>query len=200
MKLLMSLLFLFLLTCKSNHETKVVKEKPDCSTYNEKYVQYNMANKKDSALYYIDKAINCDPDDDFFKTEKIKLLIKYEDYSKANSFAKELANLNDPIYKMLYGVLLLRQGKTNAENLLKEAYGLLNEATINYNDENSNLHFYKIGLDNYFQGREYSLDRIKKFKTHYPDEYNIELGNYIETLIVNSSKEEVLFELFHLNN
>ena len=199
MKIFIPILLLFLFCCKSNKEQKVSTQEVDCSIYNDKYVEYAMINEKDSALYYINKAIMCDPKDDFFKTEKIKLLIKHRDYSNAIPFAKELAIKNDPNYKMLYGVLLLKENNSNADDILDDARVIMVDVAKDYNENNSNLHFYKIALDNYFEGENYSLDMVKKFRENYVTEYDIELANNIENLIKNNSKRDVLLNLFNIN-
>ncbi len=200
MKLLIAILFFSLLTCNSNQEGVVKNNKNECSIFNEKYLEYSMLNKKDSALYYIDKAIDCNPKDDFFKTEKIKSLIHYEDYNSAISFAKKLAKENDPNFKLLYGTLLLKMNDENAEIQLKEAYNLFSINTKNYNQNDSSLDFYKIGLDNYFKGKKYSLLMLEKFKKNYPDKNNLQSADYLENLINTTSKESVLYKLFDIKD
>ena len=130
MKIVMLMTILLFMSCKSNQAKKDKTRKADCTEFNDKYVAYAMSDKRDSALYYIDKAIFCDPEDDFFKTEKIKLLLKYGDYSNAVEFAEKLSK-DDPLtYKMLYGILLLKQGDANADNVLKETYNLKPKSSI----------------------------------------------------------------------
>lgn len=199
MKVLFSTFILVFLTCNSNQGNKV-NIKKDCSIYNDKYVEYSSLNKSDSALYYINKAIKCDPKDDYFKTEKIRLLIKNNNYKSVISFAEELASKNDPNYKMLYGTLLLKNGDFQSEEILKEAYSLFKKSTKDYSVANSNLHFYQIALDNYFQGKEYSLNKIELYKKNYTDVHNKQLAEYIHNLILKKSKKDVLFVMFGIEN
>lgn len=190
---------LALLTCNSKH-SKEATISQDCSVYNDKYVEFRMNNRNDSAIYYIDKAIKCDPQDDFFKTEKVKLLINNQDYISATSVAEELAVKSDPNYKMLYGTLLLKNDDVQSEKNLKEAYSLFEKSTKDYSKANSNLKFYQIALDYYFQGKEYSLKKIEIYKKNYTDIHNTQLAEYIQDLILNRSKEDVLFAMYGMEN
>jgi len=200
MKILVLTLFLIFASCKSNQTKDETNQKIDCSKYNDKYVEFAMNNKKDSAFYYIDKAILCDPKDEFFKSEKMKLLIQYKDYENAVKLAKVMSNEGEPTYVMLYGILLMKQGDSESVKVLKKANSLLSKIVNDYSEENLNLHFYRIGLDNYFQGKNYSLKMVQKFRDSYVKEHEIQLANYIEDLINNESKENVLFNLFTIDN
>ncbi len=194
----MLLILAFSLTfCKSN-KTKDTSQDIDCSKFNDKYVEYRIVKNKDSALYYIDKAIACDVKDNFFKMEKVKLLVSYRDYLGASKLAYDLSKGNDPTFKMLYGVLLLKQNDTEADKVLEKSYTILSDNTKSYDDSNSNLHYYKIGLDNYFNGKNYSLQRVDEYKKNYNTPNNIQMAILMENLIKNSSKEELLFNLFNI--
>lgn len=199
MRLLILITFFLLISCKSNQTKKEVTQKADCSGFNDKYIEYVMADKRDSALHYIDKAIFCDPEDEFFKTEKIKLLLKYGDYPDAVQFAEKLSNDEAPTYKMLYGILLLRQdNNVKADIVLNEAYALLSEKTKIYDEDNSNLHFYRLGLDNYFKGKDYSIEMVKKFRENYTKEHDAQLADYMESLIINESSRNVLYKQYNI--
>jgi hypothetical protein len=201
MRLLILITFSLLISCKLNQTKKEEIQKADCSAFNDKYIEYLMADKRDSALYYIDKAIFCDPEDEFFKTEKIKLFLKYGDYSDAVEFAKKLSNDKAPTYKMLYGILLLKQNNNvKADIVLNEAYTLLSEKTKLYDKGNSNLHFYRLGLDNYFMGKDYSLEMVKKYRENYTKEHDAQLADYIENLITNESSRDILYKLYNIED
>lgn len=196
---ILSFMVVALATCNSQQSKKKVDTERDCSFLNDKYVESVMAERKDSAVYYIDKAILCDPQDNFFKFEKIKLLMNYDDFEGAKNAAKKMANAKSPTFEMLYGTILLKQNDVGADAVLKKAHESLISDTKNYSEDNSNLHFYRIGLDNYFKGKEYSLEKIDEFKANYSDKDKLGLANHIYDLINKETKEDVLYKIFNLD-
>ncbi|MEL4308794.1 hypothetical protein [Joostella sp. CR20] len=200
MKVYIGIMAIMLATCKSNSKGQEAKTKSQsCSVFNDKYIEYVMAEQKDSALYYIDKAITCDPDDDFFKFEKVKLLLKYGNYAAATSNVKDMMSDNSPTYEMLYGIILLKQNNSKAEKVLESAYDSFDKLTKEYEEENSSLQYYKLGLDNYFNGQNYTLEAIEKFKDNYKDQHNIALVDYLKDIVVQEAREDVLYKMFNMN-
>lgn len=195
------LILLSILSCNSkqankNNEQQSIRQ--DCSVYNEKYQEYAMANQKDSAFYFIDKAIDCEPEDTFFKTEKINLFIKYKEYSNAINFAKSLSESGDLTQRFLFGVLLLKEQRSNAETVLRQVYDEMMKKDFSYDDSNRSWHFYSIALVNYFENNEKALQLVDKFKSNYEDEYSKQLAEVITDLINSETKEKLLFKIFNM--
>ena len=197
MKLLLLIIICFNVSCNSK---KTGFSEKACKGFNEKYVEYASINKVDSALFYIDKSIKCDLESDFYKVAKVNLLISAEQYENASNC---LSNFNldiEPTYKMLKGVLLLKlQNNQEASDLLEEAYKHFKDAEAN-GKMDYNFIFYMIGLENYFNGSDFTIKSINDYEIAFEDNaYAIETLEFAKILIENSSKEESLYKMFNIN-
>lgn len=85
----------------------------------------------------------------------------------------------------------------NSKKILEECYSEFNKMK---EPTSSNL-FYKIALDNYFKGKDYSLNQVKEFKQTYKDKpYENQNIEALQELINKETKEIVLFKLFNIND
>lgn len=203
------LLFIFayllsLLNCNNNNNKKATndliteKEEVKCKEIYKKFNEKYVLEENDSALIYIDEAIKCNPKNNKYKYSKIKFLIEIKNYDDAiKQLDKFILLSNDPAFKLQKGVLLLKIKDEKSKQILEECYyeyQKLKEPTSN------NL-FYKIALDNYFEGKEYSLNEILKCKRQYQGkDYELQNIKVLEELINNKSKEEVLFNLYNIKD
>lgn len=177
---------------------KTEKDFSDCKKIYKKFNNKFVLEENDSALIYINQAIECNPKNTNYKFSKIRFLIGINNYKDAIKQTNELILIsNDPSFKLLKGILML---KTNDSNSLK----LLNESYTEYKqikDPTSGNLFYRIALDNFFKGKDYSLNEVKKFKDIYKGKaYENQNINALEELINNETKENVLFKLFSIND
>jgi hypothetical protein len=177
-------------------EKSATKEKAKCVILYDKYIEKFSARENDSALYYIDKCIKCDPSKNDNKYAKVQLLISMRDYKNAILVFSDF-KLDDPALKMQKGVLMLKINDTKAENILQESF--LEFCKIK--ELTSSNQFYKIALDNYFKGKEYALEEINKFKVTFKGkDYETQNINALESLIKSENKENVLFKVFNIRN
>lgn len=197
MRLLLLLIICFNVSC--NSKITGFSEKA-CKEFNEKYVEYALINKIDSALFYVDKSIKCDLESDFYKVAKINLLISDEQYENAINYLSNFKLDKEPVYKMLKGVLLLKlQNKQEALGLLEEAYNHFKDEETS-GEMDYNLIFYMLGLENYFNGSDSTINSIKDYKIALKDNaYAIETLEYAKILIETSSKEDSLYKMFNIN-
>jgi len=179
--------------CEKNKEKRsITNVKNDCQKYLQKHFNTVVVKKNDSALYYVNKAIDCDPTSINYKFTKVKFLIrlkKYEDAEIALNPIKE----NDLALKMLDGILKLKINNSDSKNTLSKVYTEYN----NIENPTSTQLFYKIALDNYFKGKEYSTNKILDYKKNFQSEYEKQNIGALEELILKETKENVLFKLFN---
>lgn len=163
-------------------------------------MKYASNNKIDSALFYIDKSIKCDTESDFFKFAKVNLLISAEQYENASNCLSNFNLVTKPTYKMLKGVLLIKlQNNQEASDILEESYDNFKDLEAS-GKMDYNLVFYKLGLDNYFNGSDFTIESINDYKIIFKDNtYAIETLEYVKILIENSSKEETLYKMFNID-
>lgn len=188
-----SLLFL----CCKGKETKepILKNQIDCT---KAYASFNkkVINKEnDSAIFYINKAINCDTTNSKYKFSKVKFLTDLKKYDDAIVTLDLLISPNEPSFKMLKGILKLKANNSDSEKFLKESYVEFKEIK---NPSSNNL-FYKIALDNYFEGKKFALNEIKKYRNLYSSPYEKQNIDYLEELISTKNKNEVLYGLFNIH-
>ena len=185
----------------------VFKEVSDSSIdsvklYQEKYLEFyqkwniNSRNKVliDSTLYYLNKQIEMNPRDYSLIIEKTIFLMKNNFYDKA-LLEIQIISEDGPFYKFLEGVISLKLDKDNSGKLLKEAHNEFIEYAKEYEDINDIL--WKVILDNYFEGKDYALKEIEKYKNKAEDKYQLYLYEEVKELILKMSKEEVLFNFIN---
>lgn len=201
------LIILFFASCKFDgkaQENKVTMIDEKCNDYyGEKYMTFfdawsinrNDTKLIDSTLYYLDKIISCDPEDSGSIQEKANFLIYNKLYERALKEIDSISNV-EPFFKMMSGTLSLKLNKENSEKLLKEAHRKSIQFVKEYNDPNDI--FWKIILDNYFQGKEYALTEIKKAKQNITDDYVISTFEELEKMINEKSKKEILYDIFNI--
>lgn len=197
--------FLLLISTVSSCQNKTniaekgaTQEKAKCEILYNKYIEKFSAREKDSALYYIDKSIKCDQNNNDYKYAKAQLLISNKDYKSAILVLGELNSaITDPTIKMQKGILNLKINEPSSKKILEECYADFKRIK----GPTSNNLFYKIALDNYFKDKDYALIEIEKFKQTYKDKgYETQNINALESLIKNESKENVLFKLFNIRD
>ena len=191
--------FLLLITTISSCQDKkiILEKKLDCEILYDKYLEKFSLREKDSALFYINKCIKCDPSKSENKFIKVQLLTSMRDYKNAILVFDDLKlGVDDPSLIMQKGVLMLKIQDANSKKILEESYSRLKKIeNPTFNNE-----FYKIALDNYFSNKDYSLNEVIKFKEKYKGKpYENQNINALEDLINKETKENVLFKLFSIN-
>lgn len=183
---------------KNNVNNVEKKSANDCKAIFRKFNEKLVVEENDSAFYYLDKAIECDPKNNSFKYSKVKFLTNIKKYEDAIKQLDELtSNSTDPSLKMQKGILKLKINAVDSKNVLEKCYAEFNQIE----KPTSSNSLYKIALDNYFKGKEYSLNKIKKFRQEYMGKpYETDNINALEELIKKESKENVLFKLFDIND
>lgn len=191
--------FLLLATTISSCQNKktIPKENLECEILYNKYLEKFSLREKDSALFYINKCIKCDPSKSDNKYIKVQLLTSMKDYKNAILvFDESKLAIDDPALIMQKGVLMLKIEDVNSKKILEESYGKLKKIE---NITSSNQ-LYKIALDNYFLDKNYSLSEVNKFKEKYKGKpYENQNITALEDLINKETKETVLFKLFNIN-
>lgn len=188
--------------CKKTPETQATVEvkkveNPDCKKLYKKYNNMYVQEQNDSALVYINKAIECDPINSNYKYTKVKFLAEIKKYDEALKEANNLAaNSSDPAFLFFKGIIMLKMKNKDADKILNDtynSYSQIKEPTA------SNI-FYKVALDSYIKGADYTLNEINKLKQKYKsDGYQMQNLTVIEELIKKENKETVLFKVFGLN-
>ena len=170
----------------------------ECKVFFDKYKKKMIIEENDSALIYIDKAIKCNPNNNSYKNSKVNFLISIKNYKEADKQLDELITItNDPAFRLLKGIIKLKDSDPQSEKLLVNSYDEFNQMK----EPTSNNLFYKIALDNYFKGKDYSLNQVKEFKQTYKDKpYENQNIEALQELINKETKERVLFKLFNIND
>ncbi|HFG0578558.1 hypothetical protein [Flavobacterium psychrophilum] len=170
----------------------------ECKVFFDKYKKKMIIEENDSALIYIDKAIKCNPNNNSYKNSKVNFLISIKNYKEADKQLDELITItNDPAFRLLKGIIKLKDSDPQSEKLLVNSYDEFNQIK---KPTSSNL-IYKIALDNYFKGKDYSLNQVEEFKQTYKDKpYENQNIEALQELINKETKEIVLFKLFNIND
>lgn len=164
------------------NSNKTVKDFSNCKEIYKKYNEKYVLEENDSALVYINQAIECNPKNSEYKYTKIRFLVEIRNYNDAiKQLDKFILNSDDPAFKMQKGILMLKINDTNSKQTLEECYSEFNKLK----EPTSINSFYKIALDNYFKGKEYSLNEVLKFKNEYKGKgYENQNIKFLEDLIV----------------
>lgn len=193
MKIYIVIILCLAIGCKTKKDSFNNK---NCQTYNDKYVEYAALRMIDSALFYVNKSIKCDQSSDFYKFEKVKLLVSAEEYEMAYDYLDSLLSHGETVFKMYKGVLGLKLQKNEAIILLQEAYNYFNDGEL----KNYDAAFYKSGLDNYFEGKKYAEKTIHTYKQLFQETpYAFEILEASRNIIDNNNKEQVLYKMFNIN-
>lgn len=195
---LTSVLLSFLALSNCSNKKNQVKNisNQDCDFFYKKFKENLMIEQNDSAIIYIEKAIDCNSEKKSYKSDKLRFLISIGKYEKAVNYLSELNSKNQDIsYSLLKSILLLKIKDKNAEISLEEVYTRYKKIK----NPNSTDLFYRIALDNFFKGKEYSLIELDKIKKNTElSEYEIQNFTALHNLINEKDKNSVLFSLFSI--
>lgn len=184
-----------MISCNSKSDNQKSIKRSDCIIFYKKFKEEVIKGQTKNALIAIDKAINCDPNNESFKSNKLRLLIELSKYNDAIKLINSYKS-DDNSFKMLKAVLKLKNKDTKAIDLLRECYNRYkNEREIT----TDNL-IYKIALTNFFDGEEKALKEIETSRTNSIEE-NIKTNlDTLEELITQYDKQNVLFKLYGISN
>lgn len=190
--LILSCLLLSIQFCCKNHKKKV---EIYCEDYNKLFVEFELVNRPDSALVYINKAIKCNPTEDFYKFSKVNFLNRQSNYIEAARLLKTLDYENELSLQLMVIALDMKTGRDSIDSKLNKIY-----TKINYHKfkVDASTIIYKIALDNYFKGGQYALNEIKEAKLDIKD-YNstLLLESIKQNIESGSSKQEIIYKLFN---
>ena len=195
MRLFLWLPALLLASCNPKNQ---VAFKDDCQNLSEKFIQFSSERQADSAMYYLDKTIDCDSESDFFKFEKVKYYVSLEQYENAYNYLDVLLSKNEPSYLTYKGALGLKLEKPEAEGFLRKAHEAYSDMSLNKINR-LNAVLYKIGLDNYFIGKEYAEKQIVKYRRKArKEEYKLQTIDFLENTMNSSNRKDVLLIIFNI--
>lgn len=198
---IISMTLILLSNCNSKKPASnivIEKENLKCKEIYKKYNEKFVLEENDSALIYINQAIECNPKSTNYKYTKIRFLVDINNYNDAiKELDKFIPNSDDPAFKMQKGILMLKINDDNSKQILEESYFEYNKLI----EPTSNNLFYKIALDNYFKSKEYALNEILNFKNKYKGkDYEMQNIDALESLVKSENKENVLFKLFNISD
>jgi len=190
--ILLTLIILFgFSSCKTSNNKS-------CELFYQSYGKFRNESKVDSALFYIDKTIQCNKNDFFYKIEKTKYLISIEKYRNA-IVELESVKKEDESSEVNYlkGVLLLKIRDEDGLVILTDVYK-------NYKREektlNSDSLYYYLTLVNFFDGKDATILKINENKQKYADDLaTYKTLDLLQSLISTKSKEEVMFKITNIN-
>lgn len=195
----MKLIYLLVITmsilgCNSKSENQKSIERSDCIIFYKKFKEEVIKGQKKNALIAIDKAINCDPNNESFKSNKLRFLIELSKYNDAIKLIDSYKS-DDNSFKMLTAVLKFKNKDAKAIDLLRECYNRYkDEREITTDDL-----IYKIALTNFFDGKEKALKEIDISRTNSKEE-NVKINlETLEELINQYDKQNVLFKLYGIS-
>lgn len=195
------LLITSLSSCQSKSEPKkilekeIIIDKPECEIIYNKYIEKVSKMENDSAIYFLDKSINCDPANNDYKFSKVQFFVDNQKYQEALNQLNEIKiDSIDPSLKLFSSVLKLKLNNDDADKDLREVYTKI--AKIK-KPTSSNI-FYKLALDNYFKDKNYALEQLKFHKKQYVSDYDKQNLDALENYIVTDDKRNVLFKIFNI--
>ncbi len=168
-----------------------------CEELNKIYVDYALKRKKDSALLFLNKAIECDPQNKLYRSSKVNFLVDDHNWLEASSEIKKMDYDDDVTLKMMIAVLDLKMEKVYADENLKKLYVEL-ENGLGSNYENVNYFSFYIALNNYFENKESALLELSKFENKRSDTQWKSTVEFLEDNISNLGKKEVLYKFFNI--
>lgn len=179
----------FILSCKQNN---------DCSYYYDEYLNFYMKNDISQAIDYINMAIDCDKNNDNYKSDKVNLFIRIKKYDKALIAANSMT-VSSTSY-LIKGVLLLKTNSKDSSNIafikaLKKLRQLKNSKNLNKNalfsiDYNITI------LSYHLEGHNKGIQILNRFKLKHKTDYQKEMLNSLQNMIMNLDSKTILFNLF----
>lgn len=181
--------------CQKNSSKEV-----NCLDYNKKYIEY-VHKERDSALYYLDKAIECEPQGLFFPFEKAKFYSREGSYEDAAKAIEPFLTEEYPEIIGYYGVLFLKlEQPKKAEKFLIRSYELIKEKSFDPDDYfGYSQSLIKIGLENYFKGSDIAIESLENFEDQGKWEGQKRFAEVLNEVIKSKSKEEVLYFIYNLD-
>ena len=170
------------------------KQIKDCNAYKERFIDFELTNNIDSALVYINKAIECNPTDEYYKFSKVNFLIRQLKYEEALKSLKTLNLENEVSLQLMEVALNMKIGGDSIDFKLDKIYAKINKHDFK---SNSSAIAYKIVLDNYFKGSDYALDKIALANANFEDNNSTLLFESLKNNIETYDKNEVVFKLFN---
>ncbi|MDN3672122.1 hypothetical protein QWY99_03440 [Flavobacterium branchiarum] len=195
------LLITSLLSCQSKSESKKnlekerIADRPECEVIYNKYIEKASKMENDSAIYFLNKSINCDPANDGYKFSKAQFFVDKQEYQEALNQLNEIkADSIDPTLRLFSSVLKLKLNSDDADKDLSDVYSKI----AKIKKPNSSNVFYKLALDNYFKGKDYALEQLKFCKKIYTTDYDKQNLDVLESYINTDNKRNVLFKIFNI--
>lgn len=186
------LIILFIFNCERKSDIQ-------CDNYYNKYIEASFNEKQDSLLLYIEKAVNCNPEDKLYRNEKLKILVSEKKYKYAIQELKYLEK--DIYYSILKGLLFLKLNKKEKGNtVLFDEYQKITKVKNGILKENFKNFYYGLLITNLYADRESSLKLLKKGKDKYKGVNEIGTLNYTEKLIEGNKPIEVLNIIFNIRD
>ena len=186
------LLVIIIFSCKK-------KEKAKCNLYYNKYINASFNENKDSSLFYIEKAVICNPKDKLYRNEKLKVLLFKKKYK---SVLKELDFLDKDIYyNVLKGLLYLKLDmKKEGNTILDNEYKKVVNVRRSKEKQKFRHFYYGLLLINYYEGKENGLKLIRENGVVYTGINELDTLKHTEKLIEENTPINVLNLIFGLNN
>lgn len=189
-------LLLMYISCGNKAKTDN-KNNLNCNDYFLKFKEFYISEKKDSALFYIDKAIDCDETKKNYKNAKLNFLISISAYNEAIHFLDRTDSfLDSNSLNILKGVLNLKIHN------VKEGNKNLKEVFDNYKNMSKleiNELFYFIALLNYFENNDKAIQKLNQLEKEYPlNSYEGQNFLALKKNISENKKEIVLYNLFNI--
>lgn len=170
----------------------------DCNNYFLRFKEYYASGKKDSALIYINKAIDCDGSKNNYKNTKLNFLISTGSYKDAINYLDKTSFLDRTSLNIIKGVLNLKINNIEESNKeLKEAF----EEYKKIEKPSTNELFYFIALINYFENSDEALNKLNQVEKEFsPETYEGQIFSALKKNILENKKDVVLFNLFNIKD
>lgn len=189
-------LLLMYISCGNKAKTEN-KNALNCNDFFLKFKELYISEKKDSALFYIDKAIDCDKTKNNYKSAKLNFLISISSYNEAIYFLDRTDSfLDNNSLNILKGVLNLKIHNIEEGNInLKKVFdNYKNMSKLEVNEL-----FYFIALLNYFDNNDKAIEKLNQVEKEYPlNSYEGQNFLALKKNISENQKEIVLYNLFNI--
>lgn len=169
----------------------------DCVELYNKYVNNDFEENSKKALEYLNRAIECDPDNSDYRFEKVRFYILNKNYDMALKSAK---NLNDrALENLMKGIILLKLDKKDEgiENL-KSALKFYDNSKSSDEELMFSTEFNIIILKNIIESKNSAISFLHLKRKDYSKDYQINSFNHLEELINANSAENVLFSIYNI--
>ncbi|MCX6182771.1 MAG: hypothetical protein NT150_12675 [Bacteroidetes bacterium] len=147
------------ISCKSNTDKECILYNNEGTRFLQKYMEEDSTFYLDSAIYLLDKAIQCDPNYALPYHNKLNALIQKEDWTKAITLINHMISVNpeNDVLLLDKGVFYAKLRKNDTANYYFKKANEVADFLLNQNPSNESAMYTKIITTALLKGKESAI-------------------------------------------